>query len=45
MLREHDLLVDRLALPLRKAHRGPKPSAVITANIGPSPAAKLRRVQ
>lgn len=28
MLREHDLLCSRLAMPLRKAHPGPSPSAV-----------------
>jgi hypothetical protein len=44
MLREHDLLVDRLSLPLRKRHRGPEPSAVVASSIGVSPAAKLRAV-
>ena len=29
MLREHDLLVDRLAAAVRKRHRGPEPSAVL----------------
>jgi hypothetical protein len=38
MLRDHDLLIDRLAVPVRKCHRGPQPSAVLK----PSPAAKLR---
>ena len=28
MLREHDVLVDRLAASVRKRHRGPEPSAV-----------------
>jgi len=28
MLREHDVLVDRLAASVRKRHRGPNPSAV-----------------
>ena len=28
MLREHDLLCSRLAMPLRKAHPGSSPSAV-----------------
>ena len=42
MLREHDVLVDRLAVPLRRRHRGPEPSAVVSASIGQSPAAKLR---
>jgi hypothetical protein len=41
MLREHDLLVDRLGAVIRKRHRGPQPSEVVT----PSPAAKLRAVQ
>lgn len=41
MLRDHDLLVDRLGAVLRKGHRGPVPSAVVT----PSPAAKLRVVR
>ena len=44
MLREHDLLVDRLATSMRKRHSGPDPSAVITPSIGKSPAAKLRAV-
>ena len=29
MLREHDGLLDRLALPLRRAHRGPQSSTVV----------------
>jgi hypothetical protein len=41
MLREHDLLADRLGAVLRKRHRGPQPSAVLK----PSPAAKLRAVR
>jgi hypothetical protein len=41
MLREHDLLVDRLGSVIRKRHRGPEPSAVVT----PSPAAKLRALR
>jgi hypothetical protein len=45
MLREHDVLVDRLAMPLRRRHQGPDPSAVITPSIGVSPAAKLRAVK
>jgi hypothetical protein len=40
MLREHDLLVDRLGAVIGKRHRGPEPSAVLK----PSPAAKLRAV-
>ena len=40
MLREHDLLVQRLAGDVRKQHRGPQPSAVLK----PSPAAKLREI-
>jgi hypothetical protein len=44
MLRLHDVLVDRLAMSVRKRHRGPDPSAVITPSIGESPAAKLRAV-
>lgn len=44
MLREHDLLVDRLAATVRKRHRGPEPSAVLKPSIGRSPAAKLRAV-
>jgi hypothetical protein len=41
MLREHDLLADRLGAVIRKRHRGPQPSAVVT----PSPAARLRAVR
>ncbi len=41
MLREADLLCDRLGAAVRKRHRGPEPSAVLT----PSPAAKLRAVR
>jgi hypothetical protein len=44
MLREHDVLVDRLAAAARARHRGPEPSAVLKPSIGPSPAAKLRAV-
>jgi hypothetical protein len=40
MLRDHDLLADRLGAVSRKRHRGPEPSAVLK----PSPAAKLRAV-
>jgi hypothetical protein len=40
MLRDHDLLVDRLGATTRKRHRGPEPSAVLK----PSPAARLRAV-
>jgi hypothetical protein len=45
MLREHDMLLDRLAVPLRKRHAGPDPSAVIVPSIGESPAARLRSVK
>lgn len=38
MLREHDLLVQKLAVDVKKVHRGPAPSGVIK----PSPAARLR---
>jgi hypothetical protein len=41
MLRDHDLLVDRLSAGARQRHRGRPPSAVIS----PSPAAKIRRVK
>ena len=44
MLREHDVLVDRLAAAARRGHAGPEPSAVISASIGKSPAARLRGV-
>jgi len=44
MLRDHDVLVDRLAVAVRKRNRGPEPSAVLKASIGKSPAAKLRAV-
>jgi hypothetical protein len=45
MLRDHDLLVDRLAAAARKAHRGPEPSAILKPSLGKSPAAKLRAVK
>jgi hypothetical protein len=44
MLRLHDVLVDRLAVAVRKRNRGPEPSAVLKPSIGKSPAAKLRAV-
>ena len=44
MLREHDVLLDRLAVAARRRHRGPEPSAVLSPAIGASPAAKLRAV-
>ena len=44
MLRDHDVLVDRLASAARMRHRGPEPSAVLKPSIGKSPAAKLRAV-
>ena len=44
MLRDHDVLADRLAVAVRKRNRGPEPSAVLKASIGKSPAAKLRAV-
>ena len=42
-LRETELLSDRLRERARIKHRGPAPKAVVTADIGESPAAKLRR--
>ena len=45
MLREHDLLVDRLSGAVRKRNRGPEPSAVLKPSIGASPATKLRAVR
>ena len=44
MLRDHDLLVDRLGAVVSRRHRGPEPSGVVSASIGKSPAAKLRAV-
>ena len=44
MLRDHDLLVDRLGAAVRMRHRGPEPLAVFKLSIGKSPAAKLRAV-
>lgn len=44
MIRDHDLLLDRLAAAARRRHRGPAPSAVLKPSIGKSPAAKLRAV-
>jgi hypothetical protein len=45
MLRDHDLLVDRLGAVVSRRHRGPEPSAVLKPSIGKSPASKLRAVQ
>ena len=45
MLRDHDILVDRLAVAVRQRNRGPEPSAVLKPSIGESPAAKLRAVK
>jgi hypothetical protein len=45
MLRDHDILVDRLAVAVRKRNRGPEPSAVLKPSIGESPAAKLLAVK
>lgn len=42
MLRDHDLLVDRLAAAIRKRASGPQPSAVLKPSIGSSPASRLR---
>ena len=42
MLRDHDVLVDRLAAVARGRHAGPAPSAVIRSSIGASPASRLR---
>ena len=44
MLRDHDVLVDRLSQSARVRHAGPAPSAVIGSSIGASPAARLRPV-
>lgn len=44
MLREHELLIDKLSVRVRRRHDGPEPSAVIKASIGHSPAARLRKV-
>lgn len=44
MLRDHDVLADRLAAVAGRRHRGPAPSAVLTPSIGKSPASKLRAV-
>ena len=45
MLREADLLCDRLAAALRPRRMGRPPTAVIQTTIGPSPAVKLRVVR
>ena len=42
-LREHDVLVTRLAGALKARHAGSEPSAVLRPSIGESPAAKLRK--
>jgi hypothetical protein len=44
MLREHDVLVDRLAQSVRKRHRGPNPSAV-PGLPAPLEERKIRRVK
>jgi hypothetical protein len=44
MLREHDVLVDRLAASVRKRHRGPNPSAV-PGLPAPLQERKIRRVR
>ncbi len=44
MLREHDLLVDRLAAAAHSRLAAPQPSAVLKPSIGPTPAAELRAV-
>jgi hypothetical protein len=44
MLREHDVLVDRLAATARKRHRGPAPSAV-PGLPAPLERTKIRRVK
>jgi hypothetical protein len=41
MLREHEVIVAKLAVPLEKRHRGPDPSAVLRG-VGPSKSALLR---
>jgi hypothetical protein len=41
MLRNHDLLIQKLAVDIKKAHSGPQPSAVIK----PSPAAQIRELR
>lgn len=45
MLREHDILVDKLARELRQRHRGPDPKAVVQASIGKAPSAEKRRLR
>jgi hypothetical protein len=42
---EAEVIADRLRQPLLKKHRGPEPSAVVEAEIGRSPAARLRSVK
>lgn len=45
MIRDYDLLIDRLGAAVSRRHRGPEPSAVVSASIGESPAAKLWAVK
>ena len=45
MLREHDLLVDRLARDARKSEMGRPATGVVRASIGKSPASRLKAVR
>jgi hypothetical protein len=45
MMAEADRDADRFARPLKKAHDGPAPRAVVQAKIGKSPRQKLRAVR
>jgi hypothetical protein len=44
MLREHEVVVMRLAAPLQVRHRGPQPSAVLARSVPKSRGAGLRAV-
>jgi hypothetical protein len=43
-MHEAEVIADRLRSSVVKRHRGPAPSAVMHADLGVSPAAKLRKV-
>jgi hypothetical protein len=45
MLAEAERDCDRFERAIKASHRGPAPSAVVAADIGVSPAAKLRAVR